>query len=421
MKGIPFVLLACLAVAVIVAGTPQTLPAQGVCQIQAIKPVHVDENRVRVQVQYFISPSHPKPCFIGAYIPSRANQSAFHAIRPAGVPSGVPKGQQPFREDLFVEISYNGSAPTSTETVEAVIYDADGNLCTSLLTLRRAWGSLPYSFLGDYPKDREPGWSDECQGVTHDERHWYITQKGTLWKFPVTFNLNEGITRTKREKGIWNVDIPRFLRDEGYNHFSHLDYHNGRLYIPLEGRQPCKIVVFEPERLNYVAEGDLDTKIQDHAPWCAINPADGLLYTSNSDNNEGLFVYRHEIKDGRLDLRYARLLRLYDERGNPIKIHSVQGGAFSKKTGLLYISSDRGKDGGIFVFDPKTGIRVGVIRVAYSQSRYGEELEGLTVWDLDAAGAPGIKGQVHLIMIDNWGTGDDDLYFKHFAVPLERQ
>ncbi len=415
-----FVLSSILAAVLASAVLPWPAEAQGVCQIQAIRPVHVGENLVRVQVQYFISPTHPKPCLIGAYVPNRANQSPSFGIRPANPPGGVPKGQQSFRDDLFIEISYNGRTPASTETIEAVIYDADGNLCTSVLTLRRAWGSVPYSFLGDYPRDREPGWSDECQGVTHDEKYWYITQKGTLWKFPVTFNLNEGITRTKREKGIWNVDIPRFLRDEGYNHFSHPDYHNGRLYIPLEGRQPCKIVVFEPERLNYVAEGNLDTAIQDHAPWCAVNPADGMLYTSNSDNNAGLFVYRHEIKDGRLELRYSHLLKLYDEKGNPIKIHSVQGGAFSRKTGLLYISSDRGSDGGIFVFDPKTGIRIGVIRVNYSQSRYGEELEGLTVWDLDAAAVPGIKGQVHLIMIDNWGTGADDLYFKHFSVPLEK-
>ncbi|OPY90734.1 MAG: hypothetical protein A4E73_02361 [Syntrophaceae bacterium PtaU1.Bin231] len=420
MKALQLVYLSCLLAAVLLAGTPQTLPAQSVCQIQAIRPVHVDANLARIQVQYYIAPSHPKPCFIGAYTPAQANQNPAFGMRPAGLPSGVPKGQHGFQDNIFFEIVHNGRVPTSTESIEVVIYDGDGNLCKAAQPLRRAWGSLPYTFLGDYPKDREPGWSDECQGVTHDEKHWYITQKGTLWKFPVTFNLNEGISRTKREKGIWNVDIPRFLRDEGYNHFSHLDYYNGRLYVPLEGRQPCKIVVFEPERLNYVVEGDLDARIQDHAPWCAINPADNLLYTSNSDNNSGLFLYRHEIKDGKLELRYARLLHLYDERGNPIKIHSVQGGAFSKKTGLLYISSDRGKDGGIFVFDPKTGIRVGVIRVAYSQSRYGEELEGLTVWDLDAAGAPGIKGQVHLIMIDNWGTGDDDLYFKHFSVPMEK-
>ena len=52
---------------------------------------------------------------------------------------------------------------------------------------------------------------------------------------------------------------------------------------------------------------------------------------------------------------------------------------------------------------------------------YKEELEGLTVWDLDMDQANNIKGQIHLIMIDNIGGADDDLYFKHFSVPVENR
>ena len=52
-----------------------------------------------------------------------------------------------------------------------------------------------------------------------------------------------------------------------------------------------------------------------------------------------------------------------------------------------------------------------------------EELEGITVWDLDYGNAPRIEGQVHLIMLDNdWRESifsDNDLYFKHFRVPVE--
>lgn len=422
MTGKSLTVLSFLAAVLLVVGIPQPAPAQTACQIQGIRPIHVDENHVKVQVQYFIAPSHPKACHIGAYVPNRATQSSSFAVRPAGTPGGVPKGLHTFQENIHFEISHVGATPKSTETVVVVIYDGDGNLCTSVVTFRRAWGNFRYTFLGDHPHDREPGWSDECQGVTHDDRNWYIAQNKTIWKFPVTYSLNEGVTSAKRTRGIWNIDIPRFLRDEGYNHFGHLDYYDGHLYVPLEGKLPCKIVVFEPGMLNYVAEGNLDDKIQTHAPWCAVNPADGLLYTSNSDDNGGLFVYRREIKNGKLELRYSHLLRLYDEQGAPIRVNSVQGGAFSRKSGLLYLSSDRGSGGGIFVFDPKTGIRVGWINVSYhhSNTTYMEELEGLTVWDLDAAGAPGIRGQVHLIMIDNVGVNDDDLYFKHFSVPVEK-
>jgi hypothetical protein len=96
---------------------------------------------------------------------------------------------------------------------------------------------------------------------------------------------------------------------------------------------------------------------------------------------------------------------------------------FSKTSGLLYLVSDSGAAGGIFIFDPTTGKRLQRIKVAYDPTFFGEtkeELEGITIWDLDRAQAPNIKGQVHLMMIDNVGRGADDLYFKHFHVPGEK-
>ena len=44
-----------------------------------------------------------------------------------------------------------------------------------------------------------------------------------------------------------------------------------------------------------------------------------------------------------------------------------------------------------------------------------EEPEGLTYWDLDGRNAPGIKGQLHAILLDNDANGDD-VYFKHYRV-----
>lgn len=50
-----------------------------------------------------------------------------------------------------------------------------------------AWAPLPFGL--DFPKDSEPGWSDELNGVTHDEKNWYFSQNPSggpcLWKFPV--------------------------------------------------------------------------------------------------------------------------------------------------------------------------------------------------------------------------------------------
>ena len=43
----------------------------------------------------------------------------------------------------------------------------------------RAWA---YLYLGNHPKARENGWSEALQGVAHDDRHWFFTQKSRLWK-----------------------------------------------------------------------------------------------------------------------------------------------------------------------------------------------------------------------------------------------
>ena len=50
-----------------------------------------------------------------------------------------------------------------------------------------------HQYLGNYPGNRENGWSDEAQGVAHDDGHWFFTQKDWLLKFPVDFDLNTGI------------------------------------------------------------------------------------------------------------------------------------------------------------------------------------------------------------------------------------
>ena len=54
-------------------------------------------------------------------------------------------------------------------------------------------GSIFFKHISDYPFDRETGWSEELQGVTHDDDDWYITQKDRLWKISVEVNLNSTI------------------------------------------------------------------------------------------------------------------------------------------------------------------------------------------------------------------------------------
>lgn len=106
--------------------------------IQGIKRIYTAQERVKVQVQYFIDPEYPSPCFIGAYIPNKANQSPNFAYVPAGGATGVPKGQRHFADNVVVDIQYTGATPYTSTTIEMVIYKAGQNLHTQLIN----WGQL---------------------------------------------------------------------------------------------------------------------------------------------------------------------------------------------------------------------------------------------------------------------------------------
>lgn len=49
-----------------------------------------------------------------------------------------------------------------------------------------------------------------------------------------------------------------------------------------------------------------------------------------------------------------------------------------------------------------------------------EEPEGLTFWDLDAdERAPGLRGQLHVVLLDNDAITADDVYVKHYRLSSE--
>ena len=80
-------------------------------EIQGIKRIFTSPTKVICQVQYYIAPTYPKPCFIGAYVPDKANWAPGFSYKPAGrLPNGVPKGQKHFTDNIFFEVHYSGSS-----------------------------------------------------------------------------------------------------------------------------------------------------------------------------------------------------------------------------------------------------------------------------------------------------------------------
>ena len=250
----------------------------------------------------------------------------------------------------------------------------------------------------EYPYDSSPGYSHKLQGVAHDSSHWYMTNRGKLWKIPVHRDLGvpQAWSRSAR--------IPSQLR--GYDHLGDLDYHDGRLYVPLEGAAPA-IGVFDSD-LNYITHALLPNALD--SPWCAINPVDGHLYTSSFRTG---VVRKHRMSwaGNSLTLTEVASIALRDSAGKPLSLQRVQGGVFSARGHLYLVSDVPGQ--GIKGFDLETGRQRVNIPVQFEPD---EELEGIDLWDLDGGQVPGIDGQIHLQMIDHDWWSDDDFFFKHYRV-----
>jgi hypothetical protein len=295
-----------------------------------------------------------------------------------------------------------------------------------------------YKWPSDYPQARESGWSDELQDVTHDDQHWYFSKgitsdKYKLWKFPVTHNLNDKVSSPRPEKGILGAPMPADLAAD-FNHFGGLDCHQGFLYVALEAedyRRPPRIVVFRANDLAVVGHAELPSSTHPgrQASWCAIDPNSGLLYTSESDNVSRLSVFRPLLTqkgDGyEFRLVHVGWFPLLAPDGTQLSIDRVQSGDITEN-GHLYLVSDQQK-GGIFGFSLIKGRQEVFIDVqwdSYTLKWRNEELEGITIWDVDRPGAPRFGdnwgGQVHLLILDNdWNDlrGTDDFHFRHWRVP----
>lgn len=314
-------------------------------------------------------------------------------------------------------------------------------------TVRRLIRSLDWPQLRppfDHPGGGTPGWSEVVQGVAHDADHWYFSQEHQLWRFPVTHDLDDDVDDKPFKRTGIPAELSRMfgMLRVGYDHFGDLDFFDGRLHVPLEGMQPPLLCLFTT---NLAPQRFAPLTHQHSAPWCAVNPRNGLLYSSNFHDAGGaaeplrLYVYKPhptaistrtmfqgtplEGTFETFDLPFVGSFQLRDESGNDLwGVRRIQGGAFSPG-GHLYLVSDR-PAGGLMGFDLSTGRRTLHKPVEYSPGfdEY-EELEGITVWDLEAGRAPGIHGQLHLVMLDNDSdlTGTDDIYLKHFEVASPEQ
>lgn len=278
-----------------------------------------------------------------------------------------------------------------------------------------------FTFVNDYPAEASPGWTNNIQGVTHDHDHWYFSQfDANIWRIPVGRDLAKAVGAGE----LAGTPIPAPLRALGYDHFGDLDYFDGHLYVALEANdasipQPPRVCLFEARSLAFLGSAVLTG--QGNAPWCAVHPMTGDLYSSAFDTS-ALQVYRRRLSGPSprhvtgIQVTHLGPFDLFRQNGSPLHLARVQGGAFSR-TGHLYLVSDvAGR--GLVGMDMVSGRLV--FEYPKSQLPAGAEMEGITVWDLDDDRAPSITGQIHVAWLDD-DPDADDLYLSHFRVPADQR
>ncbi|MGH7820443.1 MAG: HYR domain-containing protein [Candidatus Binatia bacterium] len=183
--------------------------------------------------------------------------------------------------------------------------------------------------------------------------------------------------------------------------------------------------------------------------WVAVDPGGALVSSEFEDVTE---LRRYAIDWARLRdtgeavISFLDFVVLQDETGAPLELEHLQGGEFADDDGsILYLSNgflgSQDPSWGVHVFRTRSGSGaecrglggscVVARRIERSHDGPGgfayefdpsdcvncprEEPEGLTFWDLDADGrAPGVGGQLHVILLDNDEDSSDDVYVKHY-------
>ena len=215
---------------------PLTIKALYRFHINGIKRIQTTSTKVVFQVQYYISPNYPKPCFIGAYVPNKSSTNGNFGYRPAGrLPRGVPKGQKHFRDNIRVELHYNGRVPYTSRTLEVVIYDQQGTKKKQIIRWGQKWGrvvapprpadliiqSISVSKYSAYRKTKFTVRVKNIGGTPADRSllsvwFWKLNSNGSL---PATFNeyweayvpAPGGSTIAPGQVKTWFYEKPEFL------------------------------------------------------------------------------------------------------------------------------------------------------------------------------------------------------------------
>jgi hypothetical protein len=289
--------------------------------------------------------------------------------------------------------------------------------------------NCPPVFLGDYPDDFEGDWTPDVQGLTHDETHWYLTQTLKIYRIPVGRDFSQDHAL---QPGVTTRNRDSYPDLAAYDHFGDMSYFNGYVLLGVDSGPPeGGLALFRAdETLDLVDVASFPG--QSSAGWVGVDP-DGFVYSSVSGPTEfrKYSVNWADLETNGLTITFEAAIPITDENGDPYQLKDMQGGVVTPDGKVLIVSN--GFDDcdnptyGLHAFNLETGQRI--IRSCESGCGWifqwdacdvgflDEEPEGLTIWDLDNGAAPGMSGQLHVLLLNN-DLIKDNAWMKHYDLDM---
>lgn len=222
------------------------------------------------------------------------------------------------------------------------------------------------------PNNVKTNFSNDIQGICHDNEAWYISHgagkdlfdrnHGTIHKIFINQSLSKDVsakegpaeTCTVYNHGILeNRRISKYYNDKndivgvkvGDIHMGDIDCFNGYIFVPVyqsgtDGSADAQILIFSTKNLDFIWSEILYKKTNTpfHGlAWCAINPNDGCLYTSDSrirnefdGSNSPLMAFKINFEN--LKDRKGPVFTNVTPNGIPLKM--PDGSTFLLKAGM---------------------------------------------------------------------------------------
>lgn len=255
----------------------------------------------------------------------------------------------------------------------------------------------------DVPIDTVHGrFSRQLQGLCHDDESIFVVQRYRVWKFPKQEFTEKGLSKIRHNR-VPSFAIPKSLSIRGFDHIGDCDVSRNRLYLPIDGGKPAKILILDSKTLSVIAAPYLP-KGQEGVSWVSIDERDqSLLVGEFHFNDQKKHIRKLQLSQNLMQLSLVSEFDLLDGDGSPIQVSRVQALELDSRHNKIFLLSDVAQ-GGLLKFDYASKKLDQHLGISFTPPK--EELEGLDVVEDNGSIYPE-PGNIFVLMVKKTWLGLD--------------